>query len=86
MDFEFTDEQRMLRDLAKEFAERHIKPVIKQVEREKRFFREVLTEAAPLGLLGMTAPQEFGGLDTGRVAYCCVIEELAKVAVAAGPL
>lgn len=83
MDFEFTDEQRMLRNLAREFSERHIKPVITQVEREKRFFHEALTEAAPLGLLGMTAPQDFGGLDAGRVAYCCVIEELAKVAAVA---
>ncbi|MEW6033724.1 MAG: acyl-CoA dehydrogenase family protein [Chloroflexota bacterium] len=86
MDFEFNDEQKMFRNMAREFTERHVKPHVKEVEKEKRFFREVLVEAAPLGLLGITAPQEYGGLQADRISYCCVLEEIAKVSTTAATI
>ncbi|HEY8415959.1 MAG TPA: acyl-CoA dehydrogenase family protein [Thermaerobacter sp.] len=72
MDFQLSDEQRMLAELAGDFARREILPRAAQLDREERFPRELYEKARELGLVNLTIPQEYGpdrargGLGRGR--------------------
>lgn len=78
MDFSLSDEQVIFRNMAREFAERHIEPIAKDSDHQERFPEEVLKEMAPLGLLGLTVPQDYGGLGLDYVGYAIVTEEVAR--------
>lgn len=78
MNFDFTDEQLMLRNMAKEFAEREILPVVKEDDRNSYYRPEITKKMAALGLLGIPLPQEYGGLGADYTAYLMVCEEIAK--------
>lgn len=78
MDFCFSDEQVIFRNMAREFAERHIEPIAKDRDHKEQFPAEVLKEMAPLGLLGLTVPQDDGGLGLDYVGYAIVTEEIAR--------
>lgn len=80
MQFGMTDEQRMLRDTVREFAEAEIAPRRDAFERDSAFPREVVMRLwSELGLGGMRAPEEYGGIDLDFVPYTLAIEELARV-------
>jgi butyryl-CoA dehydrogenase len=78
MDFNFTPEQMMVRDMAREFTEKNIIPVASRFDREKHFPYENLKKMAALGLMGMNIPAEFGGAEVGAVASSLAITEIAK--------
>ena len=78
MDFEYTEEQNLFRKMAREFCERYVIPIAREIDREDRFPKELVKELVPLGLLGIISPQEYGGLGVDRICYCVVLEELAK--------
>jgi acyl-CoA dehydrogenase len=81
MDFQLTSEQRMIRDLARTFAEREIKPVAAQYDREERFPQDIFTHARSLGLLLLTVPAPLGGPGLGALELAIVSEELAWACV-----
>jgi len=72
-----TEEQRMIRDMAREFASERLAPHAAAWDAEGRVPREVLTEMGELGLMGMTVPQSLGGAGTDFVSYVLAIEEIA---------
>ncbi len=72
-----TEEQEMIRDTAREFAQRHLAPHAAEWERTATFPREALREMGKLGLLGMTVPAEWGGAGTDYVSYALAMEEIA---------
>ncbi|MCA0400336.1 MAG: acyl-CoA dehydrogenase family protein [Proteobacteria bacterium] len=72
-----SEEQLMIRDAARDFARGTLKPNAAIWDREKRFPAEALKEMAALGFLGMVTPEEWGGSDTGDVAYAMALEEIA---------
>ncbi len=78
MDFEYTEEQNLFRKMAREFCQRHVIPIAKEIDREDRFPKELVKELVPLGLLGIISPREYGGLGADRICYCVVLEELAQ--------
>jgi len=78
MNFNLTSEQEMIRDMAREFTEKHIKPVAGLYDEERRFPYENLKKMAELGLMGMNVPVEYGGSEVGVVAYSLAITEIAK--------
>jgi alkylation response protein AidB-like acyl-CoA dehydrogenase len=78
MDFRFTPEQEMIRDMARDFTEKHIIPVAPRFDQEKRFPYENLKKMATLGLMGMNIPAELGGSEVGGVASSLAITEIAK--------
>lgn len=86
MNFEYSDEQNMFRKMAREFCQRYVIPIAREIDREDRFPKELLKELASLGLLGIMAPQEYGGLGADRICYCVVVEELAQGSIAASTL
>ncbi len=79
MDFAFTEEQRAIREAAREFARREIDPIVDEHDEAQRFPREVMSKAAELGFLGVIFPEEYGGAGLGYVEYVTVITELSKV-------
>jgi butyryl-CoA dehydrogenase len=78
MDFKLSPEQEMIRDVAKSFTEKNIKPVAGRYDEEKQFPYDNLKRMAGLGLMGMNIPVEFGGSEAGVVASSLAITEIAK--------
>jgi butyryl-CoA dehydrogenase len=72
-----TDEQRMLRETAREFAQRELAPHAAEWDREARFPAEALAELGRLGFMGMLVPAEYGGAGADHVGYALALEEIA---------
>jgi alkylation response protein AidB-like acyl-CoA dehydrogenase len=79
MDFELNDDQKMIRDMVRSFAEERIRPGVAGRDAEGTFISELLPGLAELGLLGMAVPESLGGSGLDTVAYAVAIEELARV-------
>jgi len=77
VDFDLSEEQRILKETVREFAAREILPVASSLEKEGRFPREILARLADLGILGMVIPEEYGGAGFGAVSSALVLEEIA---------
>ena len=72
-----TDEQRMLRDVARDFAQTWLAPHAAERDREARFPAEALAELGKLGFMGMLVPEAYGGAGADHVGYSLVMEEIA---------
>ena len=79
MEFELTEEQRLLRDTVRDFAEREIAPNVMEYDEKQEFPREILRQAGELGLLGILFPETYGGAGLGYMEYALVVEELSRV-------
>jgi len=77
-DFEFTEEQKMLRDMVRDFTNSEIKPVARRIDEEEKIPPELIQKIKDLGLLGAAFPQEYGGGGFGEVGYCIVQEEIGR--------
>ncbi len=78
MDFTFSEEHEMLRDLARRFANEELRPIAARVDEEADVPREVLDKAIELGMMGLVFPEEYDGSGMGEVGYCILMEELAR--------
>ena len=72
-----TDEQRMLRDVARDFARTRLAPFAAERDREARFPAEAVAELGKLGFMGMLVPEAYGGAGADHVGYALVMEEIA---------
>jgi butyryl-CoA dehydrogenase len=72
-----TDEQQMLRDVARDFARQWLAPYAAERDREGTFPVEAVAELGRLGFMGMLVPQEYGGAGADHVGYALVMEEIA---------
>jgi hypothetical protein len=79
MDLRPTDEQRLLRQTVREFAEAEMAPHTLEWDEAQQFPLELLPKLAGLGLMGIQFPERYGGAAMGAVEYCICIEELARV-------
>ncbi len=79
MDFELTEEQELLRQEVRRFAEERIAPGTRERDREHRFPAEVVAEMSELGLLGMLVGEEHGGGGADPLTYCLAVEEIARI-------
>lgn len=77
--FDLTDEQRQIGELAAEIAQREIAPHIAQWDREHAFPRDLYGKLTEAGIMGIIVPEEFGGAGADYVSYALAIEELARV-------
>jgi len=76
---EFTENQTIIKNTIREFAEKNIKPHIMQFDESQEFPMDIMHQLGELGFLGILVPEEFGGAGLGYVEYALIIEELAKV-------
>jgi len=72
-----TEQQRMVRDMARQFARERLAPNAAEWDRSAAFPRAVLTEMGALGLLGMVVPEDWGGAGTDYLSYVLALEEIA---------
>jgi len=76
---QLTEEQKMLRDMVRDFAENRIKPLAVELDETERFPEEVFQEMGELGLMGIPYPEEYGGAGMDTVSYAIAVEEIARV-------
>jgi len=86
MNFDLSEEQRMMRDTIRDFAEKEIKPRAAEIDRTDEFPWDLWKRMADLGLLGMTLPPEYGGTGMDTVAWAIAQEELARASVVVADL
>lgn len=84
MEFALTEEQKLLQQTVREFANAEVKPLAAQMDETGQFPQETFRKAAALGLTGVAFPEELGGAGFDHVAYTIVIEEISRVCASTG--
>src|SRR5882724_4667068 len=84
MEIELNQEQNLLRDTVRRFAEEVVKPRAKEIDETGEFPRGFYDQAGELGLAGVAIPEEHGGAGMDTVSYCLVIEEISRVCATSG--
>src|ERR1700733_13764230 len=79
MHFEFTEEQLMIRQAARDFAQTELKPGVIERDEHQKFPAEQVKKLGELGFLGMIVSPEYGGSGMDAISYVLVMEELSKV-------
>jgi short-chain 2-methylacyl-CoA dehydrogenase len=79
MDFDLTDEQRLLRDTVRDFANQEVKPVAEELDRTKAFPYELVAKMGELGLMGIPFPEQYGGGGADTLTYALAVEELTRI-------
>jgi len=78
MDFNFTEEQTYVRDVARKFADERLFPNAGEYDKKSQLDRQVIKEMGQLGLMGVKVPEKYGGAGLDNLAYTISIEELAR--------
>src|SRR4051812_22063922 len=76
LESELTQEERMVRDTARGYAQEKLFPRVLKAYREESFDREIMREMGSLGLIGATIPEEYGGAGLGYVCYGLIAREI----------
>lgn len=84
MDFELSEEQKLLVQTVRDFAETELAPQVEKNDAESRYPVEAMKQAAELGFMGMMVPEEYGGVDMGNLASSLLIEEISRVCASVG--
>ena len=79
MDFQFSDENKMIMKMVREFAEKEIAPTVHQRDEEEVFDRSIIDKIGELGLMGIFFPEEYGGGGGDYLSYILANEELSRV-------
>jgi glutaryl-CoA dehydrogenase len=79
LEAQLTEEERMVRDTARGYAQDKLMPRVLTAYREERFDREIFNEMGALGLIGSTIPEEYGGAGLGYVAYGLIAREIERI-------
>jgi butyryl-CoA dehydrogenase len=82
MDFDLTEDQKMLKAMLRDFAARELEPVAARIDETDEFPAEEIRKIAGLGLMGLTIPEKYGGSGKGKLELCIAVEELARVSAA----
>jgi len=86
MDFEFSEEHKMLKDAIKDFTQKEVIPLVEDAEENEHFPVELFAKMGKLGYLCLSHPAKYGAGEMGMIGECIMVEELAKasVGIAAG--
>jgi len=79
MDFKLTEEQEMVRETIRDFAENEIKPGVAERDEKAEFPTEIIQKLAELGFMGMQVPEAYGGTEMDTLSYVITLEEVARV-------
>ncbi|MGE5400880.1 MAG: acyl-CoA dehydrogenase family protein [Ignavibacteriales bacterium] len=77
-EFNFTEEQHMLREMVRDFTNNEIKPIAQKIDADEKIPRDLINKLAEIGVLGVSIPEEYGGSGFGEVGYCIAQEEIAR--------
>jgi len=78
MDFQLTEEQRMIREMVRDFAENEIMPIATQIDKEGRFPFETFKKMGELAIMGLPWPEKYGGAGADTVCYAIATEEISR--------
>lgn len=79
MNFELSEEQNLIRETVREFAEREIKPMAKELDEKGEFSIDLTKKIGEMGLFGMNLPEKYGGQGLDTLSYIIAVEEIARV-------
>lgn len=79
MDFSLSQEQNLIRQTVREFAEQEIKPIAQELDEKELFSNELTARMGELGLFGMYLPEKYGGSGMDTLSYIIAVEELARI-------
>ncbi len=86
MDFSLTEDQKMLKAMVRDFAEKELEPIAAQIDEEASFPAEQIKKMVELGLAGITFPEESGGSGRGKMEEVIVGEEISRVCASIGAI
>jgi len=78
MDFELSEDQKVVQRMVREFAEREIAPVASELDEREEFPVRIIGKLSELGLMGILFPKEYGGADMDYISYALILEELGR--------
>lgn len=78
MDFQLTEEQQMIQEMVRDFAEKEIMPIAAEIDRDGQFPAENFKRMAEVGLLGLPWPEKYGGAGGDTVCYAIATEEISR--------
>jgi len=84
MDFDLSDEQKLIRDTARDFAAREVAPKAAELDKSGRWPEEIVKKMAELGFLGMAIPEEYGGGGLDALSYALAMEEISAACASCG--
>ena len=79
LDDELSEDERMVRDATRQYAQEKLLPRVLEANRQERFDRDIMTEMGALGMLGATLPARFGGAEASYVCYGLMAREVERV-------
>jgi len=79
MNFDLSDEQKAIRDLARDFAVNEVKPLAEEMDREEAFPYGLVRKLAAMGFMGLPFPEKYGGAGADTVSYALAVMELARI-------
>src|SRR2546425_7208922 len=86
MDFELAEEQRMVREMARAFAEKEVKPVASRMDHDSIYPSELVKKLGKIGLMGMLVPPQFGGSGADFLSYVVAVEEISRAWASLGAI
>lgn len=84
MEFKLNENQEMIRDLARDYAQNYLEPRVEEIESAEKFPDDLFRVMAEMGFISMNFPEQYGGSDLGYVATSMAIEEISRVSGSAG--
>jgi alkylation response protein AidB-like acyl-CoA dehydrogenase len=79
LNFDLTEEQQILRESVRDFAENEIKPIAEELDEKEEFSLDLVGKMAGMGLFGMFVSEEYGGIGAGYLSYVIAVEELSRI-------
>lgn len=80
----FTEKQLIVQRSVRDFCDREIRPVAREIDNEARFPWDIIQKMGNLGYFGIQVPREFGGADMDSISYCLIVEEISKASAGIG--
>ncbi len=84
MHFELNEEQKMIRDMVRDFAEKEVAPKAQETDREHKFPMDTFKKMAGLGFFGMPFPEEYGGMGADATSFAIAVEEISRACGSTG--
>ncbi|HNU75056.1 MAG: Acyl-CoA dehydrogenase [Deltaproteobacteria bacterium ADurb.BinA179] len=84
MDFALSDEHKMVKEMARKFADQELKPIAAEIDKNHRHNDEVLRKMAENGFMGVAIPAEYGGAGMDYVAYALILTEISRGCASTG--
>ncbi|MHB8155925.1 MAG: acyl-CoA dehydrogenase family protein [Desulfocucumaceae bacterium] len=84
MNFELTEEQKDLQNMAYKFAKKEFEPIAKECDREEKYPRDLWKKACETGLVGIIIPEEYGGVGAGWIETALVMEQFSRIDMGLG--